>query len=191
MPINFESSKTYAGAGAILLAIGVIIPVMGIIGIILLLIGLRGLANYYQDSEILKNTFYGFLFGILGAILFTVMTFTYIPALVFAVINKIIANPMQGAIEFVSQILINLIAIIAMMFVLFFLESIFFKKTFDALASKTEVKIFSTIGFLLLIGSVLIIVVVGFLILLIAWLVIAVTIFSLKASKEKTKISSF
>jgi uncharacterized membrane protein len=188
MPITFESSRTYAGVGAILLAIGIIIPVIGIIGIVLLLIGLRGLANYYKDSEILKNTFYGFFFCILGAILFTLMTFTYIPALVFSIINNIIANPMEGTVEFVSQILIDLVAIISVLFVLFLLESIFFNKIFKALALQTGKKIFKTTGLLLLIGSVLIIVMIGFVVLLITWLVIAITIFSIKVTNEKKKI---
>ena len=187
MPITFESSKTYSGVGAILLTIGIIIPVIGIIGIILLLIGLKGFADYYQDSEMLKNTFYGFLFGILGNFLFSVMTLTYIPALVFTIISRIITSPIEGVIEFASQFLIDLIIIIAIMLVLFSLENIFFKKTLHALAIGTGKKIFNTAGLLLLIGAVLTIVVIGFLILLIAWLVTAIAIFSLKPSTETTQ----
>ena len=53
MGTNFEYSKNLAGEGSILLLLG-IVPyigwILGIIGIILLMKGLKELANYYQDK---------------------------------------------------------------------------------------------------------------------------------------------
>ena len=62
--LTLESSKTLGGIGAILLFIGVI-PfiqyswVIGIIGAILILVALRGLANYYKEGGIFSNALYG------------------------------------------------------------------------------------------------------------------------------------
>lgn len=49
-----------AGVGSILLILSIfpsIGAVLSIIGAILLLIGVKGLARYYQDNEIYQNTF--------------------------------------------------------------------------------------------------------------------------------------
>ena len=184
MPINFESNKSYSGAGAILIGIGTVIPAVGIIGVILLYIGLRELSYYYQDADMLKNTFYGFSFGILATILFTVMTLTYIPALLFSIVSKFLSSPTEVFKEIISPFFFDLIIILFIMFALFLLESVFFKKTFNALSSTTGVKTFNTGGLFLLIGSVLIIFFIGFVILLITWLIIAKAFFSLKPSSE-------
>ena len=49
--MSLESNKTLGGVGAILLAI----PVLNLIGIILVLIALKGMTDYYNDEKILKN----------------------------------------------------------------------------------------------------------------------------------------
>ncbi len=187
MPSNFNTNKIYSGVGAILIAIGSLIPAVGIIGIVILLIGLRELSYYYQDIDMLRNTLYGFIFGILALFFFTVITFVHIPGLLLSIISEIISNPTELTKEFASPIFFDLIGIFLIMFLLFFFESIFFKRTFNALASKTGAKSFSTGGFLLLIGSVLIIFLIGFIILLVAWLMIAKASFSLKLSPETKK----
>jgi uncharacterized membrane protein len=50
--LNFESSKTLSGVGAILVAIGSFVPVLAIVGIILVLIGLKGLAEAYGEKAV-------------------------------------------------------------------------------------------------------------------------------------------
>ena len=75
--MNFESSKNLGGIGAILIFIGVIasflsVPYVGIlnlIGIILVLVALYGLSNYYSDRSIFRNALYGFITAIVGGIL--------------------------------------------------------------------------------------------------------------------------
>ncbi|MGD0329046.1 MAG: DUF996 domain-containing protein [Nitrososphaeria archaeon] len=187
MPINFNRNKIYSGVGAILIAMGLLIPVVGIIGIVVLLIGLRELSYYYQDIDMLRNTFYGFIFGILSSFFFTLITLAHIPALLFSIISELLSNPTELTKEFASSIFFVLIGIILIMFLLFFFENIFFKRTFNALASRTGVKSFRTGGLLLLIGSVLIIFLIGFIILLVAWLMIAGASFFLKPSPEIKK----
>ncbi len=72
---NVESSKTLAGLGSILLILTPI-PyagvVLGIIGAILLLIGIKGLASYYQDNGIYENAVMGVVFLIIAVIAFAV-----------------------------------------------------------------------------------------------------------------------
>jgi uncharacterized membrane protein len=66
--MTFESSKTLGGLGAILLFIAapllLILPIatliVGIVGAIMLLIGLNGLANYYKERGILNNSLHAY-----------------------------------------------------------------------------------------------------------------------------------
>ena len=78
MSSNVESSKTLAGVGSLLLVLS-IVPyagaVLGIIGAILLLIGVKGLASYYQDNEIYQNTLMGIIFLIIAIIVVAVAVF--------------------------------------------------------------------------------------------------------------------
>ena len=71
MSSNLESSKTLAGIGAILLLLGFVPAagiIIGIIGVILLLMGIKGLAVHYQDDEIYHNTVIGVMFYIIALI---------------------------------------------------------------------------------------------------------------------------
>jgi uncharacterized membrane protein len=67
--MTLESSKAIGGLGALLLFTGVIpIPygqpylgIIALIGIILDLVALHGLANYYKENGIFSNALYGFI----------------------------------------------------------------------------------------------------------------------------------
>ena len=71
MGTSFEYSKTLAGEGSILLILG-IVPyvgwILGIIGIILFLKGIKELANYYQDNEIYQNSLTGVKYYIIALV---------------------------------------------------------------------------------------------------------------------------
>ena len=72
--MTFESSKTLSAVGTLLLVIGFlgsIVPYAGIlslIGLILLLVGLKGLANSYNEQGIFNNALYSIIIAIVGAI---------------------------------------------------------------------------------------------------------------------------
>ncbi|MEM4600070.1 MAG: DUF996 domain-containing protein, partial [Candidatus Methanomethylicaceae archaeon] len=66
--MSLETAKTLSGIGSLLIALGYLVPFLGIIGIIILLIGLKEFSNYYNEPKIFKNAFYGFIFGLIGII---------------------------------------------------------------------------------------------------------------------------
>ena len=72
--MSLESNKTLGGIGAILVAIGYIASftgygaVLSLVGIILVLVAMKGLADYYNEPTIFNDTLYGFIFGIIGII---------------------------------------------------------------------------------------------------------------------------
>jgi uncharacterized membrane protein len=166
--LNFESSKSLSGVGAILVAIGSFVPVLAIVGIILVLIGLKGLAEVYGEKAIFQNALYGLIFEVVAAAAFC---FVLIGALLGGLATLSLIAFLAG---------FGLALIVA--FVFSILAAYFYKKSFDLLSSKSGERLFGTAGLLMLIGAVLTIILVGALITLVAWILAAVAFFSLKPS---------
>lgn len=166
--MNFESSKSLSGVGAILVAIGSFVPVLAIVGIVLVLIGLKGLAEVYGEKAIFQNALYGLIFEVVAAAAFC---FVLIGALLGGLATLNLIAFLAG---------FGLALIVAFIFSI--LAAYFYKKSFDLLSSKSGERLFGTAGLLMLIGAVLTIVLVGALIMLVAWILAAVAFFSLKPS---------
>ena len=164
--MNFESSKTLSGVGAILVAIGSFVPVLAIVGIILVLIGLKGLAEAYGEKAVFQNALYGLIFEVVAAAAFC---FVFIGALLGGLATLSLIAFLAG---------FGLALIVAFIFSV--LAAYFYKKSFDLLSSKSGERLFGTAGLLMLIGAVLTIILVGALITLVAWILAAVAFFSLK-----------
>jgi uncharacterized membrane protein len=74
--MTLETSKALGGIGAILLIASAIaffaqqfLAFIGVVGIILILFALHGLAGYYNESGIFSNALYSFMATIVGAVL--------------------------------------------------------------------------------------------------------------------------
>ncbi len=159
--MSLESSKTLGGIGAILLAI----PVLNLVGIILVLVAMKGLADYYNEQGIFENALYGFIFSIVGIIALLAVLFTGIFTGIFT-----------GALFAVPMVILALVV----MFVFYLLGALYYRKSFTILSERSGEKIFDTAGLLLFIGAVLTIILVGALLWLIAWILAAVGFFSIK-----------
>lgn len=170
--MSLESDKTLAGVGAILVAIGSFFPILSLIGIILVLIAMKGLAEYYNENGIFENALYGLIFGIIGIVAAIVLFFGAIFAGVF-----VWGAPPTFPIVTIVLVIMSLVV----MFIFFLLQAIFYRKSFTLLSEKTGEKIFDTAGLLLLIGAILTIIIVGLVLLLVAWILVTIGFFSIKA----------
>ena len=164
---NFESSKNYAGIGAILL-IFTPIPaaglVIGIVGAVLLLMGMKGIADHYQDQSIYQNALMGIIYLIIGI----VATFAIILGFVLGSI-------------FVGLFALGLLLVALVVgFVFYVLGAYSFRKAFSSITQRSGEHMFETAGLILLIGAFLTIVLVGLLLVLIAWILVAIAFFSMK-----------
>jgi uncharacterized membrane protein len=165
--MSFESGKTLGGIGALLMVIGSFVPFVSLVGIILLLIGLKRLADYYKNNGIFQNALYGLIFGIVGIVAAALVILSLVFSFAIAPI---------GGFAFFGGIIVALIVA----FIFYLLTAIFYKKSFDILAEQTGEKMVGTAGLLLLIGAVLTIIIIGLLIMFIAWIVLTVAFFSIK-----------
>jgi len=173
--MSLESNKTLSGIGAILVALGSFVPFLGLVGIILVLVGMKGLADYYNEPGIFQNALYGFIFGIIGIISAGVV-------LVSMFFGGLFGRAMMGSGGILGFSLVSLILALVVLFIFFLLEAIFYKKSFNMIAEKSGEKMFDTAGILLLIGAVLTIVIIGLILILIAWILAAVAFFSIRVT---------
>lgn len=193
--MTLESSKTMGGIGAILMAVGFLpfagayTGILALIGLILVLISVKGLSDYYKDSRIFNNVIYAIGIGIVGVVVAGILIVTaaigLLDALGINMSNLSNWSTFQTAIMNVTDIntILPYIATIAISLILLFVfaivAAIFLRRSMNGLSEKTHVHLFSTTGLLFLIGAVLVIVAIGFLLLWIALLLLAVSFFTI------------
>ncbi len=175
MSTNLESSKLMAAIGALLMFLGWIPSVggfIGIVGIILVLIGMKGLSEYYRDDSIYRNALSGVAFGIIALIALAVGGFGIVGSLFAA-----------GPIGIAGGLLLGLLLLV-ILFIFFFFMAMYFRKALYALSDRSGEHLFHTAGTLLFIGAVLTIVVVGIVLLFIAWLIATIAFFSIRTGPQ-------
>jgi uncharacterized membrane protein len=181
MNVNFEYAKTLAGEGSILLLLS-LVPyvgwVLGIVGVILLIKGMRELSYYYQDEAIYQNAFTGVKYYIVAIIAAAV-------AVSSIVVGAASATALfTGNFVFTAGFAIGLIVFLAGLvtaFVFYVLASLHLRRVFNTLAEKTGETSFATAGTLLWIGSILTIIGVGLLLIFVAWVFATIGFFTMKS----------
>lgn len=198
--MTIETSKTLGGVGALLLVIspllaivaGVFSSVLGLVGLILVLIAMKGFSDHYNESGIFNNSLYGIILSIIGAVVFgatmivgavgllsnldlDLTTLTTDPTAISAIDWEAFVN-FDVIMDFIAIIVIGLIVL----FIFAILAAIFYRKSLTSLAEKTGVGLFGTAGLLLLIGAVLTIIAIGFLLIWVALILLTVAFFQIR-----------
>lgn len=181
MNVSLEYSKTLAGEGAILLLLS-LIPyagwILGIIGVILLLRGVKELSNYYQDEEIYRNAVTGVKFYIIALI----AAGAAIAAIILGIGSATNFTFKTGFVPTASFGigLATFFAGLVISFVFYVLATSHLRRTFNTLAQKSGETSFTTAGKLLRWGALLTIVLVGFILIFIAWIYATIGFFTMK-----------
>ena len=175
------SSLLPSGITAAVIALGVI----GLARVILFLIAMHRLSQYYNEPGIFKNALYGFLINIIGVAAAVVFAF----ALVFTTLVSSTASstPHISA----AGVLLGVAGLILAGFVIEIVSAVLYYRAFNKLGEKSGVNSFNTAGIMYLIGTVLTIVLVGSLIVWIAWIFAAIGFNSLKPKANETTILSY
>jgi uncharacterized membrane protein/ribosomal protein L40E len=172
--MSLESNKTLGGIGAILLAI----PFLNLIGIILILIAMKGMGEYYNDDNIFKNALYGFIFGIVGVIALIAVILMFVVG--YTATSQVITTTPSTTFAITGLGLFILAFIVLYVFSL--IGAIFYKKSLDILSEKSNESMFGTAGLILLIGAA--IPVIGEILKFLAWILAAVGFFNIRVSKQ-------
>ena len=178
---SFEHSKTLAGVGAILLLLG-FVPyagwVLAIVGVVLLVIGMKELSKYYQDQNVYQNT--------LSGVKFYVVAVVAAAAAIVAVMIGVASATDFTFKNFVPTVgfgvgVATLLAGLVVAFVFYIFAASHLKRALDSLAQKSGESSFATAGTLLWIGSILTVVLVGLVLIFVAWIFATVGFFSMKS----------
>ncbi len=161
--MSLESNKTLGGIGAILLAI----PFLNLVGIILVLIAMKGMAEYYNDDDIFKNALYGFIFGVVGVIALVIVILMF--AFGFAVVHPVVTPFAEFGLFIIALIVLYVFSLIG---------AIFYKNSLNNLSEKSGEQMFNTAGLILIIGAA--IPVIGEILKFVAWILVAVGFFNIK-----------
>ncbi len=201
--MTLESNKNLGGIGAILMFIGVLpFPYSGIlslVGLILVLISIYGLAGYYKESGIFNNVLYGIILSIVGGVAAALVV---IVGLIDFFKDLGITIGLGNVADWTSQvtginwqnvgldIIVRFAGYIFLAFGILFVFAIaaafLIRKSLGLLTAKTGVGMFSTTGLILLIGAFLIIVFgIGLLLIWISLLLLAVAFFSIKPTQTQ------
>ena len=196
--MTFESSKNLSAVGALLLVIGAVLGfvwsfsgIVSLVGIILLLIGLKGLANFYKEDGIFNNALYSIIIGIVGCVVGVgVVAVSAVSALAdigidwaniedWANVGTDVANVVT---DFDFSVIVTLLGALLIGLIIFYIVIIvamfFVRKSMNQLSSKSGIGLFSTAGLLMLIGAV--IPVIGLLIVWIGEILATVAFFQMK-----------
>jgi uncharacterized membrane protein len=147
-----ETSKILAGVGSLILG--------SIVGIILFMIGMKGLSEHYKDDRVYNGLVTGGILLIISWILFFVGVSTLL-------------------------ILIGIPIIIAA-FIFAIASAKYIRNCFNALAERSGENLFRTAGSLIWIGAILSILIVGFLLIWVGFIIAAIGFFTLKVAPTST-----
>ena len=180
MNVNFEYSKTLAIEGSVMLLLS-FIPyvgwVLGIIGVVLLLRGMKEFSGYYQDEKIYQNALTGVKFYIIAilaaAVAIVGITIGVWSATGFTADFVLTAGFGVGVVAFLVGLVVA--------FVFYVLAASHLKRTFYTLAEKSGEDSFRTAATLLWIGSILTIIGIGLLLILVAWIFATIGFFTMKS----------
>lgn len=203
--MTFETSKTLSGLGALLLFISAILflvlpsatLVVGIAGIIMLLIGLNGLAGYYRERGIFNNALLSAIIAVAGAVVVSVIILYIALSNVTPIIDELYPgwngdwtslpnmtpDPdafMDGDFSAFVPFLIGLAGAWVAAWIVSIISGFFARRALNIIGEKSGTGLFGTAGMVILIGAFLGVVVIGYILLWIGLLLAAVAFFQLR-----------
>lgn len=197
--MTLQSNKTLGGVGALLMVISPFLVsgftlLGGLVGLILVLIAVKGLSEHYKEASIFNNSLYGVILSIVGGVVFVAALF--VTALSFFTnvlgieLSTAFSDPTAFSnIDWTEAIVFDnlmahvaaLVGSLAILFIFVAVAAIYYRKSLTTLAEKTGVGRFGTAGLLLLVGAVLTIIAIGFLLIWVALILLTVAFFQIRA----------
>jgi uncharacterized membrane protein len=184
---SISNAKTLGGVGAILVLLAPAPSVgwiLGIAGFILLLIAVRNISDFLEDSSIFNNMLVAIVLGIVGIIVGSVVvagSFYRFLGQNNLTPNSFGANFNPSTVptgDWVALILTAL-AGLAVIWILLIVSAVYVRRSYTTIATKLNVHAFATAGLLYLIGAATTIFLVGFLLIFVAEIMLAVAFFSI------------
>jgi uncharacterized membrane protein len=178
-----ESNKTMAIIGSLLLIIGGIpfvpyVGILSIIGVILLLMAIKGFSQNYQEPSMYDNALRGFIYYIIAAIMLAVSVALFWASIASFSSIVLIGLGIVGILGFIATLVIA--------FVFYVMAAKRLRMTLNSLSQRTGERSFATAGTLLFWGAILTIVFfIGGILIFIAWIFALIGFFSMRTSPQQ------
>lgn len=199
--MTLESSKTLGCIGTILMFVGVLptINYMGIIeiiGLILVIVALRNLANSYREGGIIRHAIYGVAVAVVGAIIIGVLTAAIVLSNIKDLVTQLYPGwngdwlTLQGMTPNTTNfdptnifpLIGGLIVVLVIAWVFTIIASFFIYRSLKQVSNKSNVGLFGTAGLILLIGAI--IPIIGLILMWVSALILAIAFFTLKPQEQ-------
>jgi uncharacterized membrane protein len=197
-----ESSKILGGIGAILMLIGPFgasyTGIVGFVGLILVLVALNSLADYYKERRIFTNVLYGAILAIVGGVISVVVIVTaainMLPILGIQISNWTDVSAIQKVNlqnftnwSALAPYIGAIIGALIILFVCVVIAAILLRRSLITLSEKSGTHLFATAGLLMLIGACLTIILVGLVLLWVSVLLLAIAFFEMRTQPTQTQ----
>jgi uncharacterized membrane protein len=201
--VNLETNKNLGGIGAILMFIGVLpiantYGILELVGLILVLVAMYGLAKHYMESGIFNNALYGVITAIVGVMLFAVVAvyalFGFFAGLGFSIGIGNFTDWVTGlatmdltnlSLSLISDFVVYILLALVVLFVFVVITAVFLRKSLGLLSAKTGVGLFGTTGIIILVGAILTIIAIGVILIWIAFLLLAIAFFQIRTHQTQ------
>ena len=158
---EIKSAGTLGLVGIVLMLVGLIpyAGVLSIVGLVFVLIALNKLSKAYNNETIWRNALYGFIMGIVGAVVLVIAAFAYI----IPILTMHVTSPYG----FGPSFLVFFIVLWIIAYVFAILEYRFFRDAYRELARSSGINDFNDAAkwywygallFIIIVGAILIIV---------------------------------
>ncbi len=174
---SLAQAKTLGGIGSILLLVS-FIPyaggILGLIGLVLILIAVNYISEAFRDKSIFNNMLISVILAVVGVIVGVVLAFAFM----FPFFRGFVA-PYDMSMFMAPRFLTAILLFIIPVWIFYIASAIFLRKSYNAIASKLNINMFSTAASLYLIGAVLAIIFIGFILIFVAEILQVVAYFSI------------
>jgi len=188
---KISSAKLLGGIGAILMIVGWVVPLGPIVGLVLLFVAVRYIADETKDNSIFDDYLMHFIFTIIAIVAMALLMFIAIGGFSFVnTIQSLGSDPSPSAVwALIEPHLLGIIASLLIGWIFFCIGAWYLRKSYDKIAEHTNVGLFKTTALIYFIGALTVIVAIGFLIIIIAKIIEIVAYFSLPDELPQTKKS--
>jgi len=195
--MTLESSKILGGIGAILMFIGVLptinyLGIIEIIGLILVLVALHSLANYYREGGIFRHAVYGVAVAVVGGIITGVLAVAVVLSNIKDLLTQVYPgwngdwSTLQGMtpnttnfdVSTIFPLISGLLVVLVLVWVVTIIAAFFIYRSLKQVSNKSNTGLFGTAGIILLIGAI--IPIIGLILMWISALILAIAFFTLK-----------
>jgi len=194
--LTIQTSRLVGIICALVLILGVLPSIGGffmLIGIVCVLIALKGYADFYKDGNIFHNAIYAIIFEIIGVVVsIGILLYIAMSFLTSLGINNLVDLSSwqnidwQHAVDIstLTSYLIPIILALVALFAFTIFASLYFRKSMSTLSEKTGVKLFHTTGTVFLIGALLTIILFGLLIIWVSFILLLISFYVSKPLEQ-------